>query len=88
MAVVSSTYSGQRLGVVGHARGVQVDDAVDRRVGPVLALHVLRDRAEVVAEVLAAGRLDAAEDAHVYMGWRTTGRLAAAASSRRRTGVV
>ena len=41
---------------------MQVDDAEDRRVAAVLALDVLADRADVVAEVLAAGRLDAAED--------------------------
>ena len=48
--------------VVGDRDRVQVDDAEDRRVAPVLALDVLADRADVVAEVLAAGRLDAAED--------------------------
>ena len=45
---------------------VQVDDAVDRRrrgsARAVLAVDVLADRADVVAEVLAPGRLDAAED--------------------------
>ena len=59
---------------------VQVDDAVDR-LAAVLALDVLADRADVVAEVLAAGGLDAAEDAHggaparrsSARGWRTTG---------------
>ena len=35
-----------------------------RRRRPVLALDVLADRADVVAEVLAPGRLDAAEDPH------------------------
>ena len=48
--------------VVGDGDRVQVDDAVDRRVAAVLALDVLADRADVVAEVLAAGRLDAGED--------------------------
>ena len=43
---------------------VQVDDAVDRRVGAVLAGDVLDDRADVVAEVLAPGGLDAGEDDH------------------------
>jgi hypothetical protein len=43
---------------------VQVHDAVDGRIGAVLALDVLRDGAEVVAQVLAPGGLDAAEDAH------------------------
>ena len=49
--------------VVGDRDRVQVDDAVDR-LAPVLALDVLADRADVVAEVLAPGRLDAAEDPH------------------------
>ena len=43
---------------------VQVDDAVDRRVAALLAGDVLDDRADVVAEVLAARRLDAGEDPH------------------------
>ena len=43
---------------------VQVDDAVDRGIGAVLALDVLHDRPDVVAEVLAPGRLDAGEDDH------------------------
>ena len=49
--------------VVGDGGRVQVDDAVD----PLAALlpgHVLRDRADVVAEVLAAGGLNAGEDPH------------------------
>ena len=52
--------------VVGDRDRVQVDDAVDRLAvaGAVLALDVLADRADVVAEVLAPGRLDAAEDPH------------------------
>jgi len=41
---------------------MQVDDAVDRRVAAILPGDVVRDRADVAAEVLAAGRLDAAED--------------------------
>src|SRR5579871_1138374 len=49
--------------VEGDRDRVQVDDAVDR-LAAVLAGDVLRDRADVVAEVLAAGRLDAGEDAH------------------------
>ena len=48
--------------VVGDRDRVQVDDAEDRRLAAVLALDVLADRADVVAEVLAAGRLDAGED--------------------------
>ncbi len=48
--------------VVRHRDRVQVDDAEDRRLAPVLPLDVLADRADVVAEVLAAGRLDAGED--------------------------
>ncbi len=42
---------------------VQVDDAVDR-LAALLAGDVLGDRADVVAEVLAPGRLDSGEDAH------------------------
>ena len=49
--------------LVGDRDRVQVDDAVDR-LAAVLALDVLADRADVVAEVLAPGRLDAAEDPH------------------------
>ena len=43
---------------------VEVDDAVDRRVAALLAGDVLRDAADVVAQVLAPGRLDAGEDPH------------------------
>ena len=50
--------------VVGHGDRVQVDDAVDRRIAAVLTLDVLADRADVVAQVLAPGGLDAGEDAH------------------------
>ena len=54
--------------VVGDRDRVQVDDAVDRlaalALGALLALDVLADRPDVVAEVLAPGRLDAAEDPH------------------------
>ena len=56
--------AGESLGVVGHARGVQVDDAVDRGVAALLAVEVAADGADVVAQMLAAGGLDAAEDAH------------------------
>ena len=52
----------QLVGVPRDGDRVQVDDAVDRRVAAVLALDVLADRADVVAEVLAPGGLDAAED--------------------------
>ena len=48
-------------GVLRHGDRVQVDDAVDR-LAAVLSLDVLADRPDVVAEVLAAGGLDAAED--------------------------
>ncbi len=48
--------------VVGDRDRVQVDDAEDRRVAAVLPLDVLADRTDVVAEVLAPGRLDAGED--------------------------
>jgi hypothetical protein len=50
-------------GVVRDGDRVQIDDAVDRRIAAVLALDVLADRADVVAQVLAAGGLDAGEDA-------------------------
>ena len=49
--------------VVGDGRRVQVDDAVDR-LAAILALDVLADCTDVVAEVLASGRLYAAEDPH------------------------
>ena len=52
----------QDVGIVGGGQGVVVDDAVDRLV-LVLQAHVVADRAEVVAEVDDAGRLDAAERA-------------------------
>ena len=48
--------------VVGDRERVQVDDAEDRRLAPLLPLDVLLDRADVVAQVLAAGRLDTPED--------------------------
>ncbi len=51
--------------VVGDRDRVQVDDAEDRRVAAILALDVLPDRPDVVAEVLAAGGLDAREDDRV-----------------------
>ena len=59
-------------GVVGDRRRVQVDDAVDRGVAAILPGDVLRDRPDVVAEVLAPGRLDAAEDdgCHGGSGYR------------------
>ena len=78
-------------GVVGDRDRVQVDDA-EERLAALLALDVLADRADVVAEVLASGRLDAREDAQLarlLKGPRA--RPAAsprATSSRRRTGVV
>jgi len=54
--------------VVGDGDRVQIDDAVEALVTgrrcALLALDVLADRADVVAEVLAAGGLDPAEDAH------------------------
>ena len=48
--------------VLRHGDRVQVDDAVDP-LAALLPLDVLADRPDVVAEVLAAGGLDAAEDA-------------------------
>ncbi len=68
----------QLLRLVGDGDRVQVDDAVDRRVPPVLAVDVAAHRADVVAEVLAPGRLDAAEDPHGGGDYS----LAAAASAR------
>ena len=56
--------------VVGHGRGVQVDDAVEP-LPLLLPRHVLADGPHVVAQVLAAGGLDAGEDAHGVAGyWR------------------
>ena len=49
-------------GVVLDGQRVQVDDAVDRRVGAVLPGDVLLDRPDEVAQVLAARGLDAGED--------------------------
>jgi hypothetical protein len=51
--------------VVGHRDGVQVHDAVDRRVAALLSRDVLRDGADVVAKVLCARGLNPREDAHV-----------------------
>ena len=50
-------------GVVGHGDRVQVDDAEDA-LAALLAGDVLHDRPDVVAQVLAPGRLDAREDPH------------------------
>ena len=61
---------------------VQVDDAVDRRVAAVLTLDVLRDGPDVVAEVLAPGRLDAREDPH------ERAKIAAPPRGRRRSGAT
>ncbi len=60
--VVDALPQGGRI--PGNGERVQIDDAVDRRVATVLPFDVLPDRPDVVAEVLLAGRLDAAEDAH------------------------
>ena len=54
----------QLRGVVGDGQRVQVDDAEDA-LAALLARDVLGDRADVVAQVLAPGGLDAGEDAHV-----------------------
>ena len=57
---------GELVGVVGQRQRVEVDDAVERLVGRrgfVLGRHPVRHRAEVVAEMLLAGGLDAREDA-------------------------
>ena len=64
IAAVSYTRSRSTAGSYVDRDRVQVDDAVDRRVRAVLALDVLQDRADVVAEMLAPGRLDAGEDDH------------------------
>src|SRR5205807_10465527 len=77
----------QLSGVVGNRDRVQVDDAEDR-LASLLTLHVLHDRADVIAQMLAPRGLDAGEDAHAYSACRITGRLAAVTSSRRRTGVL
>jgi hypothetical protein len=58
VAAVSSVYSRSFRGY-----RVQVDDAVDR-LAAVLALDVLADRPDVVAQVLLTRGLDAGEDAH------------------------
>ena len=63
IAAVSYSDSRSAAGLVRDGQRVQVDDAVDR-LAAVLAGDVLHDRADVVAEVLAAGRLDAGEDSH------------------------
>jgi hypothetical protein len=55
--------------VIRHRGGVQIDDAVDRRIPAILARDVLADRPDVVAEVLAARGLDAGEDAHGGAGY-------------------
>ena len=60
--------------LVGDGRRVEVDDAVDRRVAAILAGDVLHDRADVVAEVLAAGGLDAGEDREGHAGQDVTPR--------------
>src|SRR3954469_7147704 len=51
------------LGVVRHRDRVEVDDA-DEGLAVVLGVDPLPDRPDVVAEVLVAGRLDAAKDPH------------------------
>ena len=51
------------LGVVRHRDRVEVDDA-DEGLALVLGVDPLPDRPDVVAEVLVAGGLDAAEDPH------------------------
>ena len=54
----------QRLRVVRDAGRMEIHDAVDRRIAAILALHPAADGPDVVADVLAPGRLDAGEDAH------------------------
>ena len=46
-------------GTSGTPKGVQIGNEVQRRIGPVLQVDVLSDRAEVVAPVKSSGRLDA-----------------------------
>ena len=53
----------QTRGLVGHAHGMQIDQAVDR-LAAFLEGDPLHEGADVVAEVLAARRLDAREDPH------------------------
>jgi hypothetical protein len=50
-------------GVVRHRDGVEIDDAVDS-LAPILALDVLTDRPDEVAEMLPSRGLNTGEDAH------------------------
>ena len=62
----------EHVRVVQARQGVVVDDAVDRLVLRLQA-HVVADRAEVVAQVGRAGRLDPGEDARPGRGRRGRG---------------
>ena len=62
--MVSYRRSRSSAGSCGDGDRVQVDDAVDP-LAAVLPLDVLADRPDVVAQVLATRRLDAAEDSCV-----------------------
>ncbi len=77
----------QRRRLVGHRQRVQVDDAEDA-LAALLPGHVLRDRPDVIAEVLAARRLDAGEDAHWLEGLADHRMLGCGDLVQRRTGVV
>jgi hypothetical protein len=57
----------EEIRIVAAREGVVVDDAVDR-IELVLEPDVVPDRAEVVAEMGDAGRLDAAERANARGG--------------------
>ena len=63
----------EHVRVVEARERVVVDDAVDRLV-LVLEAHVVADRAEVVAQMGRAGRLDPAEDAGPGRGRGRNGR--------------
>ena len=52
------------LAVADGRQGVQVGDEVEGVVGLVLQVDVLPDRAEIVAPVKSAGRLDAGKNTH------------------------
>jgi hypothetical protein len=53
------------LAVADRRQGVQVGDEIERIVGLILQFDVLPNRAEIVAPVKTASRLDAGENSHV-----------------------
>ena len=60
----SSVYCRSSLAVADRGQGVQVGDEVEGVVRLALQFDVLPDRAEVVAPVKSARRLNAGENAH------------------------